>query len=103
MINLQVIKERDESDQGTGTRKEVVFGEEEEILELFELGALRRSHRAGRADPSDNAADERSADQDLSVQRASASRRCFRCIGQPLAGKTQFTTCRGHTRAFGLT
>ena len=103
MINLQVIKERDESDRVTETRKEVVFGEEEEILELFELGALRRSHRAGRADASDDAADERSADQDLSVQRASASRRCFRCIGQPLAGKTQFTTCRGHTRAFGLT
>jgi hypothetical protein len=58
VINLQVIKERDESDRVTETRKEVVFGEEEEILELFELGALRRSHRAGRADASDDAADE---------------------------------------------
>ena len=58
VINLQVIKERDESDRVTETRKEVVFGEEEEILELFELGAPRRSHRAGRADASDDAADE---------------------------------------------
>ena len=46
VINLQVIKERDESDRGTGTRKEVVFGEEEEILELFEdhTAYVERTH-----------------------------------------------------------
>ena len=43
---LQVIKERDESDRVTGTRKEVVFGEEEEILELFEdhTAQVERTH-----------------------------------------------------------
>ena len=33
---LQVVKERNESDRTAGTRKEVVFGEEEKVLDLFE-------------------------------------------------------------------
>lgn len=43
---LQVIKERDESDRTAGTRKEVVFGEEEEVLELFEdhTAYVERTH-----------------------------------------------------------
>ncbi|MCS4101389.1 hypothetical protein [Salinibacter ruber] len=43
---LQVIKERDESDRVTGTKKKVVFGEEEEVLELFEdhTAYVERTH-----------------------------------------------------------
>jgi hypothetical protein len=47
---LQVIKERDEgdeeSDQAVGTRKEVVFGNEEEVLELFDdhTAYVERTH-----------------------------------------------------------
>jgi hypothetical protein len=43
---LQVVKERDESDRVTGTRKEVVFGKEEEVLELFDdhTAYVERTH-----------------------------------------------------------
>jgi len=43
---LQVIKERDESDRVTGTKKKVVFGEEGDVLELFEnhTAYVERTH-----------------------------------------------------------
>ena len=43
---LQVIKERDEKDRVTGTKKNVVFGEEESVLELFKehTAYLERTH-----------------------------------------------------------
>jgi hypothetical protein len=43
---LQVIKERDENDRVTGTRKEVVFGEDKGVLEWFEdhTAYVERTH-----------------------------------------------------------
>jgi len=43
---LQAIKERDEKDRVTGTKKKVIFGEEESVLELFEehTAYVERTH-----------------------------------------------------------
>ena len=84
---LQVIKERNEKDRVTGTKKKAIFGEEETLLEIFE----EHTAYVERTDPG-VAADERTADQDLSVQRASASQRSFQCTGQLPVGKTPSTT-----------
>jgi hypothetical protein len=48
-----VIKERDESDRVTGTKKKVVFGEEEDVLELFEnhTAYVERTHLTMRRWP----------------------------------------------------
>lgn len=43
---LQVIKERDETGRVTGTKKKVIFGEEEQVLDLFEghTAYVERTH-----------------------------------------------------------
>ena len=43
---LQVIKERDEKDRVTGTKKKAIFGEEETLLEIFEehTAYVERTH-----------------------------------------------------------